>query len=150
MTKQVEAVYEQGRLRPLEPLELPEGARLRVVLITEDDADGQKSPADILSEIAALPLEGSPIQKFHDTEETSDHDKFVRWMDANPDGFFLNYKSPSNLMLHRVHCDHLDFKEKVSLTSNKKLCSTNREELEAWVRERSAQKLRYCSHCKPI
>ncbi|MFL6257318.1 MAG: antitoxin family protein [Pyrinomonadaceae bacterium] len=59
MTKQVEAVYEQGRLRPLEPLELPEGARLRVVLITEDDADSQKAPADILSEIAALPLEGS-------------------------------------------------------------------------------------------
>jgi predicted DNA-binding antitoxin AbrB/MazE fold protein len=59
MTKQVEAVYEQGRLRPLEPLELPEGARLRVVLITEDDADGQKAPADILSEIAALPLKGS-------------------------------------------------------------------------------------------
>jgi predicted DNA-binding antitoxin AbrB/MazE fold protein len=59
MTKQVEAVYEQGRLRPLEPLELPEGARLRVVLLTEDDADGQKSPADVLSEIAALPLEGA-------------------------------------------------------------------------------------------
>ena len=59
MTKQVEAIYEQGRLRPLEPLELPEGARLRVVLITEDDAGGPKAPADILSEIAALPLEGS-------------------------------------------------------------------------------------------
>ncbi|MET0624226.1 MAG: antitoxin family protein [Pyrinomonadaceae bacterium] len=59
MTKQVEAVYEQGRLRPLEPLELPEGARLRVVLLTEDDADGQRFPAEVLSEIAALPLEGS-------------------------------------------------------------------------------------------
>ena len=59
MTKQVEAVYEQGRLRPLEPLELPEGARLRVVLLTEDDADGEKAPAAILSEIASLPLEGS-------------------------------------------------------------------------------------------
>jgi predicted DNA-binding antitoxin AbrB/MazE fold protein len=59
MTKQVEAVYEQGRLRPLEPLELPEGARLRLVLLTEDDAGGGKSPAGVLSEIAALPLEGS-------------------------------------------------------------------------------------------
>ena len=59
MTKQVEAVYEQGRLRLLEPLELPEGARLRVVLITVDDAGGPKAPADVLSEIAALPLEGS-------------------------------------------------------------------------------------------
>jgi predicted DNA-binding antitoxin AbrB/MazE fold protein len=59
MTKQVEAVYEQGRLRPLEPLELPEGTRLRVVLLTEDDAGGRRAPADVLSEIAALPLEGA-------------------------------------------------------------------------------------------
>ena len=60
MTKQVEAVYEQGRLRPLEPLELPEGARLRVVLLTDDDAGGEKAPAEVLSGIAALPLEGAP------------------------------------------------------------------------------------------
>jgi predicted DNA-binding antitoxin AbrB/MazE fold protein len=59
MTKQVEAVYEQGRLRPLEPLELPEGARLRLLLLTEDESGGEKRPADILSEIAALPLEGA-------------------------------------------------------------------------------------------
>ena len=37
MTKQVEAVYEQGRLRPLEPLELPEGARLRLILVHVGD-----------------------------------------------------------------------------------------------------------------
>jgi predicted DNA-binding antitoxin AbrB/MazE fold protein len=58
MTKQVEAVYERGRLRLLEPLELPEGARLRVVVVTHDDADAQRTPAETLAEIAALPLEG--------------------------------------------------------------------------------------------
>jgi predicted DNA-binding antitoxin AbrB/MazE fold protein len=59
MTKQVEAVYEQGRLRPLEPLELPEGARLRVILLIGDDGSEQRTPAEVLSEIAALPREGA-------------------------------------------------------------------------------------------
>lgn len=59
MMKEVEAVYEQGRLRTLEPLELPEGARLRVVLLTEDDTAGERTPAEILTEVAALPLEGA-------------------------------------------------------------------------------------------
>ncbi len=59
MTKQVEAIYEEGRLRPLEPLELPEGARLRIVLMTGDEEETRKTPADTLAEIAALPLEGA-------------------------------------------------------------------------------------------
>jgi predicted DNA-binding antitoxin AbrB/MazE fold protein len=58
MTKQVEAVYEQGRLRPLEPLELPEGARLRVIVLTTDETNTRQTPAEILTEIAGLPLEG--------------------------------------------------------------------------------------------
>jgi predicted DNA-binding antitoxin AbrB/MazE fold protein len=58
MTKQIEAVYEQGRLRPLEPLELPEGARLRLILVTREEASARRSPAEILAEIASLPLEG--------------------------------------------------------------------------------------------
>ena len=62
MTKQVEAVYEDGRLRPLEPLQLPEGARLNIILVIRDDADSHKSPAEVLSEIAALPLEGADEQ----------------------------------------------------------------------------------------
>jgi predicted DNA-binding antitoxin AbrB/MazE fold protein len=58
MTKQVEAVYEKGQLRPLEPLELPEGARLRVIVLTDDEGDARRTPAQVLSEIAALPSEG--------------------------------------------------------------------------------------------
>ena len=58
MTRQVEAVYEQGRLRPLEPLELPEGARLRLILVTRDEASARQTPAEIMAEIASLPLEG--------------------------------------------------------------------------------------------
>jgi predicted DNA-binding antitoxin AbrB/MazE fold protein len=58
MTKQVEAVYEQGRLRLLEPLELPEGARLRIFFVASEVKTAQQTPAEILAEIAGLPLEG--------------------------------------------------------------------------------------------
>ena len=38
MTKEIEAVYEKGMIRPLQPLELPEGARLDVIVITHEQA----------------------------------------------------------------------------------------------------------------
>ena len=36
MTKEIEAVYEHGMIRPLQPLELPEGARLDLIVITHE------------------------------------------------------------------------------------------------------------------
>ncbi len=57
MTKEIEAVYEQGMIRPLQPLELPEGARLDLIVITHDEDETNGSAAKILAEIAALPLE---------------------------------------------------------------------------------------------
>ena len=59
MTKEIEAVYEQGVIRPLEPLELPEGARLDLIVITHEQPKTNGNAAEILAEIAALPLEGS-------------------------------------------------------------------------------------------
>ena len=59
MTKEIEAVYEHGMIRPLEPLELPEGARLDVIVITHEQPKTNGNAAEVLAEIAALPLEGS-------------------------------------------------------------------------------------------
>ena len=59
MTKEIEAVYEQGLIRPLQPLELPEGARLDLIVITHDEDKKNGNAAKILAEIAALPQEGS-------------------------------------------------------------------------------------------
>ena len=59
MTKEIEAVYEHGMIRPLEPLELPEGARLDVIVITHEQPKTNGDAAEVLAEIAALPLEGS-------------------------------------------------------------------------------------------
>lgn len=70
MTKQVEAIYENGQLRPLEPLELPEGARLRVIVVTNDEQGTQRSPAEVLSEIASLPLE-SAVDQFSGRDHDS-------------------------------------------------------------------------------
>lgn len=62
MTKLIEAIYEQGVLRPLEPLQIPEGARLDIILITREKMSAEQRPADILAEIAALPEEGATDQ----------------------------------------------------------------------------------------
>ncbi len=59
MTKEIEAVYEQGMIRPLQPLELPEGSRLDLIVITHEQPKSNGNAAEILAEIAALPLEGS-------------------------------------------------------------------------------------------
>lgn len=59
MTKEIEAIYEQGMIRPLQPLELPDGTRLDLIVITHDPQKSNGNAAEILAEIAALPLEGS-------------------------------------------------------------------------------------------
>ena len=59
MTKEIEAVYEHGMIRPLQPLELPEGARLDLIVITHEQPNMNGNTAEIIAKIAALPLEGS-------------------------------------------------------------------------------------------
>ena len=59
MTKEIEAIYENGMIRPLQPLGLPEGARLDLIVSTHDEPKTNGNAAEMLAEIAALPLEGS-------------------------------------------------------------------------------------------
>ena len=72
MTKEVKAIYEQGMIRPLQPLELPEGARLDLIVITHEQPETNGKAAKILAEIAALPLEGSS-----DTFAGREHDSIL-------------------------------------------------------------------------
>ncbi len=58
MTTTIEAVYENGVLRPLTPLALPEGQRVHVSVASDGMARGENA-ASLLAEIAALPVEGS-------------------------------------------------------------------------------------------
>ncbi len=59
MRKEIEAIYERGVIRPVKPLELPEGSRLEVIVITHEKPRANGNAASILAEIAALPLEGA-------------------------------------------------------------------------------------------
>jgi predicted DNA-binding antitoxin AbrB/MazE fold protein len=68
----IAAIYEKGMLRLMEPMELPEGSSVEIIVIPKPSYSQPKSPADILAEIAALPLEDNA-----DTFSGRDHDKIL-------------------------------------------------------------------------
>jgi predicted DNA-binding antitoxin AbrB/MazE fold protein len=70
MRKTIKAVHEKGIIRPLEPLELPEGSRLDVIIISHDQPATIPNAAQVLAAIAALPLEG-PRDSFSGREHDS-------------------------------------------------------------------------------
>jgi hypothetical protein len=97
---------------------------------------------------------------FHDSIDTNAHNAFQKWREQNENGFFLNWKSPSNVMLHRVHCPHYGDTEwgidKINkakgwgnLGETVKVCSLDKEKLERYVRKEGTKELRYCKSCAP-
>jgi len=56
MNSTVEAIYEDGVLKPTQPIALPEGTHVSVVITPTETPSAAKTPAQILAEIAALPL----------------------------------------------------------------------------------------------
>ena len=64
MTAAVNAVYENGVLRLKEPLKLTEGEGVRVIVFQKPEPGSQKTPYEIICEIAALagePEPGAPV-----------------------------------------------------------------------------------------
>lgn len=55
----LEAIYEGGSLRLMQPLDLPEGTRVEITFVKSGANFQQKTSADILAAIASLPLEGN-------------------------------------------------------------------------------------------
>ena len=60
MTKQITAVFEKGVLRPEHPVDLPEGERLQLIVVTRKLGPSNGDAANALAEIAALPIETDP------------------------------------------------------------------------------------------
>lgn len=60
------AIFENGVLRPTQPIALDEGAQVEVTIFAQAEEVTQ-SPADILAEIAALPSEESHSEPFSGT-----------------------------------------------------------------------------------
>jgi predicted DNA-binding antitoxin AbrB/MazE fold protein len=61
-TTPIEAVYEQGVLRPTRPIDLAEGARVEIIIIPGHSyqGSGKPTPAEVAARIAAMPLQSSP------------------------------------------------------------------------------------------
>jgi hypothetical protein len=89
------------------------------------------------------------MESFWDRDGVVKHDDFVKWLDENPEGFFINCRSASNMMLHRSTCPHLVFHVPVSLTRYRKICSLDRAQLERWADEHGSKPVRSCSTCSP-
>jgi len=70
MTTTIEAVYERGVLRLKEPVALADGTIVEVTITTSEPPG--ETPAEILSAIASLPVEGDG-QPF----SGRDHDKIL-------------------------------------------------------------------------
>jgi len=98
---------------------------------------------------------GSVIE-FHDKLDIEAHDLFQRWRREHwNNGYFINRKSSSQLILHRASCRHPGDGEWSSseaghtLTKLKKACSTSVRELHQWAKQTSKADLEFCRDCQP-
>ncbi len=72
MSQTISAIYENGVLRPEKPLAVSEGAKVEIIVVISKDEKQMKTPAELLAELAALPIEGK-TDKF----SGRDHDKIL-------------------------------------------------------------------------
>ena len=59
-------------IRPLEPVSLIEGEEIEVVLLTRENKKHRNNPAQLLADIARLPIEGAS-----DEFSGADHDRVL-------------------------------------------------------------------------
>lgn len=85
---------------------------------------------------------------FFDAYDTDAHGKFLKWRERNRRGYVISRRARNDAMLHRAYCGHFEHGDKsASLTRTMKVCSSDRQELEAWARENMDKKLKKCRSC---
>ncbi len=62
MSQTGSAIYENGTLILDEPLAVSQGVKVELIVLLPKDKKQEKTPAEILSELAALPIEGKTIR----------------------------------------------------------------------------------------
>lgn len=72
MSRTISAVYENGTLILDEPLAVSEGVKVEIIVLSPKNKKSEKTPAELLAEIAALPMEGKG-EKF----SNRDHDRIL-------------------------------------------------------------------------
>ena len=83
---------------------------------------------------------------FHDLIDAADNEAFLAWVEANPNGYYLNQKKSGEAMLHRGQCFHIEFNIPVRLTAARKIAGTHRAHLEQWAAHENVHIL-LCSDC---
>ncbi len=71
MSEKISAIYENGVLVLEKPLSVSEGSKVEIVVFSKEKKE-KRTPAEILAELTALPLEGK-TDKF----SGRDHDKIL-------------------------------------------------------------------------
>jgi len=108
----------------------------------------EKTPAGIRLRVSedwsSAPVESVTIFKDDDAG-------FHAWLDAHPDGYFINTERKprkSYLVLHQPACPHFDRSPKVHWTKDYiKVCGTDRHELEGWANDNVGGEVTLCSKC---
>jgi predicted DNA-binding antitoxin AbrB/MazE fold protein len=75
MATRIEAIYEHGVFRPTGPVEIAEGERVEIVVLSPERT-APPLAASILAEIAALPPESEG-----DETTARDHDRYLYGLD---------------------------------------------------------------------
>jgi len=80
-----------------------------------------------------------------------DDDAFFEWLEANPDGYFINTErnpKPNYLVLHQPQCPHFKGGGNVHWTKDYvKVCSADRGELEEWALNTVGGEVTLCRSC---
>ena len=71
------------------------------------------------------------MERFQGPKGSNQEQGFRNWCREHPNGFYLNYGSPTDMVLHRQDCPHLDPRK--CLTTYEKFCSTDQQELRRWA-----------------
>ena len=72
MSQTISAVYENGTLILDEPLAVSEGVKVEIIILSPKNKQPKKTSAEILSELAELPIEGKT-----NLFSGSDHDEIL-------------------------------------------------------------------------
>ena len=86
------------------------------------------------------------MEEFNSRKDTQAHSNFVKWIQASPEGYVINYKGRDS-MLHRATCSQFLPYEGVDQANNPKLCSLDKRQLEVWAEKQENSALVPCQRC---
>jgi hypothetical protein len=90
---------------------------------------------------------------FSSDDGTDAQAKFQRWQAGHPTGFYINRKTATQGMLHRVGCGHLGGPGEWDpatgdLAKRAKVCHSERDALMRWA-EKQGVTIIACADCRP-